>query len=210
MHLANATSAIIAEFSGQYSTSPTLYMIAWPALYSVWSLALFKIFEYVNNRLKDTITAVFSRVHWLDRYFLKLVGVFTAPFMLIVILIAISEGHRAFMNNHWAQIGAVLIYMHIFLVHMVGPFILRPIYQTIDECKRRIQLTKDMYNRARAFVSNDLTDYVDVRCNICVVNRKDVVLTPCGHTVCHVCVDKIDICPQCRCGINDAWDMYIN
>ena len=171
---------------------------------------MFKIQYFVGYVLILSHTAVFSRVHWLDRYFLKLVGVFTPPFMLIAIMIFHVECHHAFMNNRWTQIGAVLLYMHIFLVHMVGPFILQPIYQILDQCRRRIQVTKDMYISARAFVANEFTDYVDVRCNICVVNRKDVVLIPCGHTVCHECVDKMIVCPHCRCHINDAYDMYIN
>ena len=194
------------EWDGQYSTSPTLYRIAWPCLYAFCGHIHAHLFVY----LKHKITAVFSRLGWLDRYLLKLFGVMIAPFVVIIYLFAVSACHPAIMSNRWAQIGAVLFYMHIILVYMVGPFILQPLYQTIEEWKRRIQVTKDMYKRARAFVANEFTDFVDVKCNICVVNRKDVVLIPCGHTVCHVCVDKINICPQCRCGINDAWDMYIN
>lgn len=183
-----------------------LYMITWPCLYIVCGC----LHAHFIDFLKYKITTVLSRVDWLNRYLLKLVVVIMAPFVAIVYLTFVAHSQRAFENNRWAQIGAVLFYMHVFLVYIVGPYILQPIYQTIDKWRHRIQVTKDMYISARAFISNEFTDYVDARCNICVVNRKDVVLIPCGHTVCHVCVDKINICPQCRRDIHTTQVMYIN
>lgn len=193
---------------GQDSMSPTLYMIAWPCLF----IFCVCIHALLFDCLKENITTLLSHVDCLNRYryLLKLLEEVITKFMLVFYLIVVKEYLHAFMRNRWAQIGAVLCYIHIFLVYMVGPFILQPMYYTIDKWRRRIQVTKNMYKRARAFVANEFTDYVDAKCNICVENRKDVVLIPCGHTVCHVCVDKMDTCPQCRCGIDQVQDMYID
>ena len=49
-------------------------------------------------------------------------------------------------------------------------------------------------------------------CNICMVNLKDTLLTPCGHLVCVVCAKQIwdkKQCPDCRGVISDAHKAFI-
>lgn len=49
-------------------------------------------------------------------------------------------------------------------------------------------------------------------CNICMVNLKDTLLTPCGHMICVTCAKKIwdkKQCPDCRDTFTDAHKAFI-
>lgn len=47
-------------------------------------------------------------------------------------------------------------------------------------------------------------------CNVCVTNKIDTCINPCGHTFCAVCVDKMKSkCGMCRGEIKNKIKMYI-
>lgn len=54
-------------------------------------------------------------------------------------------------------------------------------------------------------VKNHYEDKYD--CRICFANAKDVVLIPCGHFLCHVCVGRVQQCPMCRVRIQRSIPM---
>lgn len=211
--LTNITSVInvanlTAEITGTDSMSPELSMMTCPAIHYFTG---FLQIEFLTC-LKNLSNTMMSRLHWQDRYLLTFVGFMLCPFVAIFYFAIVGHFIHHVMINRWAHIGALLFYQKIILVHIVGPYILQPMYKTNYECKKRMQVACAMYKRLIAFVSNQYTDYVDAKCNICIANRKDVVLIPCGHTICRECIDFIqDLkCPQCRRNILATNKMYID
>jgi len=51
----------------------------------------------------------------------------------------------------------------------------------------------------------------DLECPVCLVNEKNVILDDCGHTLCAVCVDKLETheCPVCRVRITKAIPFFL-
>lgn len=46
-------------------------------------------------------------------------------------------------------------------------------------------------------------------CKVCLIRDADMVVTPCGHTICSICVKKLEKgrrkkmnCPQCRASVD--------
>lgn len=46
-------------------------------------------------------------------------------------------------------------------------------------------------------------------CDICMANKKDIVLVPCGHTLCKECRPNIEKCHFCNSKINGHLEIYI-
>jgi len=48
-------------------------------------------------------------------------------------------------------------------------------------------------------------------CNVCVTNKINICINPCGHTFCSVCVEKMGLkCGMCRGKIDAKIKMYID
>jgi E3 ubiquitin-protein ligase XIAP len=44
----------------------------------------------------------------------------------------------------------------------------------------------------------------DLKCNICLINKKNVAYEPCGHvSSCRSCASRMNTCPICRTPISD-------
>ena len=43
---------------------------------------------------------------------------------------------------------------------------------------------------------------------VCLDNRKDTFMNPCGHQGCRICVERVNRCPICRMNINGRTRMY--
>lgn len=50
----------------------------------------------------------------------------------------------------------------------------------------------------------------DLLCPICFENRVNLVITPCGHTVCAECLDNSPLCFICRTIIQDKFKIFFN
>ena len=44
-------------------------------------------------------------------------------------------------------------------------------------------------------------------CRVCMVNRKNTVLIPCGHCLCSNCVKRVTKCPMCRATIRRSVEL---
>lgn len=48
-------------------------------------------------------------------------------------------------------------------------------------------------------------------CNVCLTNKINICINPCGHTFCSDCVDKMNFkCGMCRCNIGTKIKIYID
>ena len=48
------------------------------------------------------------------------------------------------------------------------------------------------------------TSVEEEQCKICFLYKRDALLEPCGHSMCHVCLDKMTKCPFCRAVLTGA------
>ena len=49
----------------------------------------------------------------------------------------------------------------------------------------------------------------DPTCSVCMENRIDNALQPCGHTFCQACAHRVEVCPTCRRTIKSRFKIYV-
>ena len=59
-------------------------------------------------------------------------------------------------------------------------------------------------------VSKKLTEEIasEYLCPICFTNKKNTILTPCGHTLCDACLGEAEYCFFCRKYIGEKFRIY--
>jgi len=64
-------------------------------------------------------------------------------------------------------------------------------------------------NKPKRFSKQEKVDDEVIQCNICMENKKNAVLKPCGHTFCYGCVKELKRCPNCRKDVKTVDPLYI-
>jgi hypothetical protein len=68
----------------------------------------------------------------------------------------------------------------------------------IKKMEKIVNLKKKEYNKSR-----DITE-----CTICMVNKVDCAIIPCGHLYCSQCLHGLDKCPYCRNEIKKTQKLF--
>jgi len=86
----------------------------------------------------------------------------------------------------------------------------------MDELSNEINLKKTKIDNFRRLIFNSVDESVakkmtdDYLCQICFTNKITTCLTPCGHTFCVKCSEKMTDCANCRSRIKKKIKMFID
>lgn len=81
--------------------------------------------------------------------------------------------------------------------------------------KQRDLLTMNLnkINRIKKFIRNGMSQEKEQMkniCSICVTNKVDICINPCGHTFCQSCTNKMNRCSMCRGQITTKIKLFLD
>ena len=69
----------------------------------------------------------------------------------------------------------------------------------LEKNKGEFEITLGKMDKAYRKRKEDFKKTKDImECSICMENKIDCVLVPCGHMYCSKCIVGVDVCPHCR------------
>lgn len=86
----------------------------------------------------------------------------------------------------------------------------------MDELSNKINLKKSKIDNFKKLIFNSVDETVakkmtdDYLCQICFTNKITTCLTPCGHTFCIKCSEKMIDCANCRSRVEKKIKMFID
>jgi len=81
--------------------------------------------------------------------------------------------------------------------------------ESLNSTKNQVM---DGIDRMNTIVKHRKRQYIKTKdkmeCTICMENRVNCVLIPCGHVYCSDCVQSSNICPHCRTEFTQVQKLY--
>ena len=81
------------------------------------------------------------------------------------------------------------------------------VYFSFQSLKRRLKVEKGKNYELKRCLEAHEDAYL---CCVCMDRKECVVLIPCGHMSCDQCLEKIEVCPQCRSEVVESKKAFPN